>query len=204
VKKKTNVTKGSKFETWESRLQNPKEALTKMGALMLAASQKAFKEQKYGKFAWRPRSVPNVFGIIADLTTGPKPQSRRFENKTTLMDKGRLKSSLNPSGNGASGIFRVGKDFVEIGSNIPYAGVHNFGGPVESLPITDSVQLKLEKWLGTKTGDKWWDKLKWLLSMKYLGKRLKMKVPARPFVGLTPQLEADIEKWAGIKIFMDR
>lgn len=189
---------GETWDTWQERLDNPEGALKKIGALMLAASQRAFREQKYGKITWRPRKVPNVFGIISDFSKSgnAKPPKRRFEATPVLIDTSQLRRTLS--------FDLVGKDAVEVGSNLPYAGVHNFGGPVESKTVSEEVLLKLEKWMKTKAGRPWIEKLRFLFRAEHIGKKLKGKVPARPFVGLTPKLVEEIEKWVGVKIFTDR
>lgn len=185
--------KGGKLQRWEDNLASPTKALKQIGALMVAESQKSFKDQKHGDQAWQPRRVPNVFGIIADLAHGERIKKRRFDARPALHDKGRLKSSIT---------FTVrGDDAVEVGTTIAYAAAHQFGHEVESETITDDVQLKLEAWLGTKDGAPWWKSLSYLLKMKYLGKKLKAKLPARPFVGITTQTHADIKEAVGIDIF---
>ncbi len=189
---------GETWDTWQDRLQKPEAALKKIGALMLAASQKAFREQKFGKIVWKPRKVPNTFGIITDFSKSgnSKPPKRRFEASPVLINTGQLRRTIN--------FALVGKDAVEVGSNLPYAGTHNFGGPIESLPLTKSVQEKLLKWLGSKAGQPWQSKLIFLTLPGMTNQKLKGKAPARPFVGLTPKLIEEIEKWVGLKVFTDR
>lgn len=202
---RAKIQKG-KLATWDQRLANPESALKKIGALMLAESQLSFKQQRFGKVAWRSRKVPNRYGIIADLSKSgtTKPLARRFEKSPVLQDSGGLKGSLNPSGGGNGGVFSIGKDYVEIGSRLSYAGTHNFGGPIESLPITESVQKKLKKWLTSKDGMRWQSKLIFLTLPGMLNQRLRGKVPARPFVGITDQTAEDIERWVGVKVFQER
>lgn len=195
---RAKVEKGTKFQGWLDRLAKPEAALKKIGALMVAESQLAFKRQRFGALPWRDRKVPNKFGIIADLSqSGTKtPPKRRFEKAPVLMDKGRLRQSLS---------FRlVGQDAVEVGSNMPYGGVHNYGGPIESLPITENVQQKLKKFLTTKAGMKWQSKLIFLTLPGMKGQKLRGRVPARQFVGITKQTSEDIERWIGVKVFEAR
>lgn len=75
--------KGAKIERIESKLANPEVALRQVGALMVAESQRAFRDQKFGEKAWDARKGKiNVFGIIADFYEGKKsPPARRFESR---------------------------------------------------------------------------------------------------------------------------
>lgn len=189
--------KGAKVKRWERNLDNPQAALKQIGALMVSESQRAFKAQQFGKTKWPPRAEVNVFGIIADFAEGKKsPPKRRFERRPALKDTGRLSSTI---------AFQIkGKDVVEVGSNLPYAGVHHHGGPVESKTITEEVQRLLGNWLFRVTGtarESQADRLAFLLNKKLIGKKLPGKVPARPFVGVTPRTIKDVKEAVGVKIF---
>ena len=186
--------RGAKVARWERKLDNPTAALKQIGALMVSESQDAFRRQRFGKTAWKPRAVPNVFGILADFHKGSKePPKRRFEARDALVDTGRL--------SGPTGIaFKLrGTKIVEVGSNLPYSGVHQEGGRVESVPITEAVQDRLWKWLKNK-GRGWKDDLGWLLNKKFTDTTLKGKVPARPMVGITKQTIRDVKEAVGVAI----
>jgi len=184
--------KGAKVQRLEENLDNPMRALRQIGAIIVAESQLAFREQKHGDTPWRPRAVPNVFGIIGDFHEGKsRPPSRRFEARPALRDTGRLAASLS---------WRlVGKTIVEAGSNLEYAAVHMKGGKTKSKTITPNVQKLLGAWL-KKQGKELRRRLGWLLNRKYRGKELEGKVPARPFVGLTRQTHKDVHEAIGVHI----
>ena len=184
--------KGAKVKRWEKNLDNPQAALKQIGALMTAESQRAFKDQKFGKEPWQPRGQVNVFGIIADFHAGKRtPPARRFETRPALRDTGRLSASI---------AFKLlGSKVVEVGSNLPYAGVHHTGGEVESEPITESVQRLLGNWLKNK-GSEFKSRLGFLLNKKLRGTTLKMDVPERPIVGITKQTLKDVQEAVGVKI----
>ncbi len=184
--------KGAKVKRWEKNLDNPQAALKQIGALMTAESQRAFKDQKFGKEPWQPRGQVNVFGIIADFHAGKRtPPARRFETRPALRDTGRLSASI---------AFKLlGSKVVEVGSNLPYAGVHHTGGEVESEPITESVQRLLGNWLKNK-GSEFKNRLGVLLNKKLRGTTLKMDVPERPIVGITKQTLKDVQEAVGVKI----
>ena len=88
---------------------------------------------------------------------------------------------------------------VEVGTKVRYASVHQFGGDVESKPITKEVQRSLWRWLkGEKLERR--RRLGWLLNPKFTGKTLKGSVPARPFVGITKDTRRAVRKIIGVEI----
>ncbi len=184
---------GEKVRRIQASAESPTKALRQVGALLVASSQRAFKEQKWDGKEWEPRGAMNVYGIIADFYEGKRsPPARRFERRPVLRDTGRLASSI---------AFRVvGNDAVEIGSNLPYASVHQDGGPIESKPITEQVQQLLADWLDG-AGSGYRKKLGWLLNAKYRGQTLKGTVPARRFIGVTKALIEDAKEIASVTIF---
>lgn len=183
--------KGAKVERIEKKLENPAGALTKIGILMVAESQRAFKLQSFGRSQWKQRAPINVFGIIADFHQGKKkPPARRFDRRPALRDTGRLSSSI---------AFRVTGDAVEVGTNLDYAAVHQTGGEVESKPLTDTVRKSMWKWLKSQ-GTALRRRLGWVFNRKFAGKTLKQKVPARPFIGITPETRKAVRKIVGVEI----
>ena len=188
--------KGAKIDRWEKALNNPAAALKVIGAKMVSESQAAFKNQRFGDKEWKPRAVPNVFGIIDDFDAGKStPFPRRFEDRPALVDSGVLKSTRGIAAT------PVGRFAVEVGSNLSYAAVQHHGGPVESKTITETIQLALGNWLLKVEDDAIFKKLGFLLNKKWRGKKLEGKVPARPFVGITKQTIADVKEAVGVKIF---
>lgn len=185
--------KGAKMERFEKNLANPARALKQIGALAVSESQLAFRKQRLGDTAWEPRSKINVFGIIADFAAGKSvPPARRFQSRPALRDTGRLASSIAAS---------VSGKFVTIGSNLPYASVQHTGGEVESMPITEDVQLRLGAWLLKVDDDEIFGRLAFLLHKKYRGTTLTMEVPERPIVAITDTLIADAKEVIGVQIF---
>jgi phage gpG-like protein len=188
---RAHFRKGGKIERIEKKLTNPEAALKQIGALMVAESQRAFKEQQFGTKKWDGRSPVNVFGIIADFHEGKrKPPARRFEARPALRDTGRLASSI---------AFKVSGMMVEVGTNLDYANVHQTGGDVESKPITATVQKLLWSWL-KKQSSQLKARLGFLLNKKYTGEKLKGKVPARPFIGITDTTRKNVSRMVGVHI----
>lgn len=187
---KVNFKKGAKLERWEKALQNPQKALKQIGVLMVAESQASFRDQRFGRKKWKGRAPVNVFGIIADFSKGSTPPARRFQTRPALKDTGRLSGSIS---------YKVSGLAVEVGTNLDYAGVHQFGGQVESEKITKSVQQALSKWLKPKDkGLK--ESLGWILNKKFTGETIKGQVPARPFVGISKQTIEDVREVVGVEI----
>ena len=115
---------GAKLQRIEKKLDDPVVALNKIGIFMVAESQRAFKDQSHGDASWDERAPVNIFGIIADFAQGKKkPAARRFETRPALINTGQLRRSIahNVIGNA-----------VEVGTNLDYAAVHQFGGETES------------------------------------------------------------------------
>jgi len=184
--------RGAKIERWERNLDRPEAALRQVGALMVAESQRSFRDQKFGEDTWQPRAPVNVFGIIADFAAGRKtPPQRRFESRPALRDTGRLSASIAWK--------LVGADVVEVGSSLPYAGVQHAGGEVESQTIDEKVRTALSAWL-KGSGSKYRTRLGWILNRKFAGKKLKQKVPARHIVGITKQTIEDVKIAVGVRI----
>lgn len=181
---------GAKMDRWIKALENPHKALKQIGALMVAESQSAFRNQQFGRDKWLPRSSVNVFGIISDFSKGSTPPQRRFESRPALRDTGRLSSSIT---------FKVSGSVVEVGTNLDYAKVHQHGGEVESKKISKAVQQSLWRWLKPK-GKGLKQSLGWLLNKKFTGETLKTQVPKRPFVGITKQTMEDVREVVGVEI----
>lgn len=189
----TKVKKGRKIQRWVKALDNPQKALKQVGIMMVAESQRAFVEQKFGGQPWRERAVPNVMGIIADFAAGrTKPKSRRFDARPALMDTGSLAKSIS---------YRiVSADTVEVGTNLPYAPTLHSGGKVQSEPVTKKMQDAIWKWL--KGEDRELRRsLGWLLNKKFTGKRIEAEVPKRRMVGVTKQTKQDIRQIVKVAIF---
>jgi len=183
--------KGAKVERIEKNLADPHAALKKIGILMVAESQRAFKTQQFGRGKWEQRAPVNVFGIIADFHMGrTKPPARRFDRRPALRDTGRLASSI---------AYQVTGNVVEVGTNLDYAAVHQTGGETESEPITGAVRRGLWRWL-KKESTELKRRLGWLLNKKFRDERLTQTVPARPFIGVTPETRAAVKKAVGVEI----
>lgn len=186
-------TRGAKLERFSRGLESPSKALEVIGILGVSLTQRAFDDQRLGNVQWRPRRVPNIFGIIRDFAEGKKkPPTRRWDPLPALRDTGRLYQSI------AHRI--VSDDTVQIGTNLDYASVHQFGGDSESETITPTMQQAIAEWL-RKEDPQTNVELGWLTNPKFAGSRLKAKIPARPFVGWTDELFDIVVEAVGEQIF---
>jgi phage gpG-like protein len=200
-------------------LTNPARLMKRLGLLIATRGKQAFGEQKRGPFVWKPRHVPNVPGILADLSDGKKTiPNRRFEARPALEDKGRLLADLSS----AEAVHVEGTYRVSVGSRLPYASLHQFGGEVD-IPISDTLKAKIAALLksSTKKADRAMDRaMGWAPSSgdfegaAKLGGRADMlrealapllrknvhgltwRVPARPFVVVTDEDMGDLKSMA--------
>lgn len=181
---------GEKMRRIAKGLDDPSDTLKVIGALMVSASQRAFRNQAFGKKPWKPRNPINVYGIIADFAAGKTPPKRRFSSTRTLIDTGALRRSIAAKVEGRS---------VVVGSNLPYADVLHRGGEITSKTITKDVQKRLQKWLEGK-GKAHKESLGWLLNSDRTDTQLKGEVKARPIVGITKEIADDIRDTVGVEI----
>ena len=100
-----------------------------------------------------------------------KSARARREGGQTLTDTARLRGSIT---------HRVGPDFVEVGTNVVYAAIHQFGGQTPPRTIRPKRAKALKFSIGGRTV--------FAKSVRHPGSR----IPARPFLGLSSQDEGSI------------
>ena len=112
------VSSSREVATFRARLENPEPALRAVGALMVAASQLAFRQQRLGDIKW-PERYPNqqepfinIAGMLADLGQGSAIKERRFQRRPALIDRGQLRDSIT---------FAATSKSVRVGSSKDYA-----------------------------------------------------------------------------------
>lgn len=182
---------GRKYRRIKGVLDDPRPILTKIGVIMVAESQEAFVKQQFGEDVWRPRRVPNLFGILNDIANNKTPPKRRFDARPALKDTGDMARKIDKR--------LIGNFVVEVGSNQPYAALMHHGGTSKSVVLSDRVRAALWAWL-KKGGRKYRKELGWVLNRKFRGKQLTAEIPPRPFVGLTRQTIADVHEIVGVTI----
>jgi len=200
----TVVKRGAVLDALNANAKDPTFVLRAIGAFVKARSAVAFQSQGRPRMSWKERVVPSILGIIADFWQGRKePRPSRFEPRPVLQDTGAM-------GNNANTTFEVsGGNAVDVSNAMEYSGVHQFGGETESKPITEQVQRLLWRpageggslgWLQTKRGEPYQKDLGWLLNRNMRDQTVKGKVPARPFLEVLEEDEADLVELIGAEI----
>ena len=168
-----------------ARLKNPEPALRAVGALMVAASQLAFRQQRLGDIKW-PERYPNqqepfinIAGMLADLNQGSAIKERRFQRRPALIDRGQLRDSVT---------FAASSTSVRVGSSKDYAAIHQHG-LVSTLKVSPSVKKGVVKFLRSARGKPYREKLTFLLAPNLT--QYDVEVVRRPFLGLTPDAEEE-------------
>jgi len=168
--------------------------------LLESAAQKAFLDQRLGDFMW-PERYPsqedpfvNIAALVNWTSNGGTILNRFFDRRPALMGTGDLMQSISGEVTGHE---------VSIGSKLPYAGIHQWGGR-STQPITPTAKKAIGDFIGEELGaggkwhrkkrlgprqkenrEKYWFKLYWLLSRE----RLETEVNQRPFLGVTEEAE---------------
>lgn len=175
----------------QSSLEDLRPALIEISVHLLSKSQEAFQKQGYGRRPenrWRPRSVPNVAGIIGDLNRNMNPPQRRWEDRPALVDTGRLRQSIN---------WAITDTEAIVGTNVQYAEIHQVGGR-SKVRLTRTGKDGLFKLLGETYTDEFVsagtrqlrEDLGWLLKKR--SPNVTVHVPRRPFVGFDDEDEAEV------------
>jgi len=160
-------------------LEDLTDPLNQAGALIVARSQDAFRNQASPDGErWHPRMAPNVPAIVNSLNQGRKPLARHLKPGPALLNTGRLRRSIN---------WKAGPDFLEVGSNLSYANLMQEGGKT-SHTLQPTGRRTLAEWMRTATGRRHRDDLGWLFSQP----SFDVEVAARPFVQITDEDERTI------------
>lgn len=210
----------NKIVKLQGKLENPRNLLSKIGAELVATSQKAFKEERMGAQRWDaryPKQSPpkiNVAGVVQDLSSGSAVKTRRFLDRPVLQDTGQLKASVHST--------ITGPYEVEAFSVKEYGGLHQYGG-VSKQKITDTVKKNLAKFLKTqagkarrlgrhvliatgipkgralkemseKLGSERGKELRKKLGFLFSITELRTKIFPRPFLGIPPETEGHIKE----------
>lgn len=171
--------------------------------ILESQAQRAFLDQRLGEHVW-PERYPgtddpfvNLAALVHWTNTGGEILSRFFDRRPALMGTGDLANSISG---------RVSNGFVEVGSALPYAGLHQWGG-VSSQPVTSAAKDRIAKFIGEEPdGRGGWRRRKRLGPRQKAQREryffrlfpllgmteLSTQVHERPFLGITPQNEREI------------
>lgn len=158
-----------------------------IAALLQAASQRAFRDQRFGTDVWPPRypnqqgpPFANVAGILSDLNRGMNPPKRRFENRPALRDTGEMLNRLR----GAAAV-TFGDFAITLRSDVPYADKHQTGGQSKQ-PVTAQAKQGLSRLLKRRPD------LRPRLGFLFTLPMLETEVAKRPFIGVTDETKPKI------------
>lgn len=210
-----------------SPVLNGKGLMKQIGALGVAASQKAFRDQALGGIKWDPRypgqKEPklNIAGALMDFKSGRKaPKPNRFQDRPALIDEGQRGGMW-----GSLTLEVTGPLSVAWGTNKEYARVHQEGGHI-SIRYDDATRQRIKEWLykpghgpvrrkmeprgvlrtnvvrpglgGPRTRNEYAQHLRPLLVTSIWSQR----IIRRPFVGITDELQKDIN--AAITLYFQK
>ena len=169
------------------RLEDPRPALRRIGALMLAESQRSFQDQAYGGERWPTRyegqdePFINVAAALSDVLRGRRIRDRRFDRRPALIDTGTLRGSLT---------FRLkGSRSVNVGTTVPYASQHVFGlSSTQTVTAVARRTLVKEYRRFKRQGGNRFEAFK-KLGFLHTVSTLETNIQPRPFIGLFPDLE---------------
>lgn len=159
--------------------------LKQIGVVMMTRTQKAFAtESLFSKWPARypKQKAPkfNVAGAIQDLLEGSRVKERRWDDRPALKDRGILARSFNSMSKALS---YPNAYTVAIGTTLPYAAVHQWGGESEPKVLTRDFKVKLAAFLITKRGRTVRDKMVHLFDLEVY----TQEILARPFLGILPE-----------------
>jgi phage gpG-like protein len=206
------VTSGEDLRELRSRAADSQVIGRIVARVLESLSQRSFLEQALGEEKW-PERYPNMedpFVNIAALVnwtnSGGTILPRFFDRRPALVGKG--------GGGGLMGSISADeKDgLVRVGSTLPYASMHQWGG-TSSQPVTETAKKTVGRFLGFEKKDGEWKKKKkpgakqkanfekYAFRMLFLlgQDALETQVNQRPFLGITDEGEAEmvetIEAW---------
>lgn len=157
------------------------------------------------------RQMPTLVGGIAvtffkerfkqqnwvDVNTQPwkkrkesRAQRKKNAGRAVLVKSGRLRRSIR--------VTRKGRDFVAVGTDVPYAQIHNEGGRIRGTVTVkkhtrgsfymDEVSkpgARKEKWVKKKAGD---------VQVKSHSRKMNTNIPQRQFMGSSAVLRQKLHR----------
>lgn len=127
---------------------------------------------------WRPRKDPNKWG-----------QSPPRNSRAILMDTGRLRRSIR--------IISTNFTEVVVGSDVPYARVHNEGFKGEVTQNVKSFTRKVNTVATIGRSSKTTKVQTGTQTVRAFTRKIKQDIPARPFLADSSHLHAMLQKEVG-------
>lgn len=156
-----------------ANLKDTTPVMWKLSEIMIDASARAFDKNADPETGtpWKPLS--------ASRNRQRAKKGRSIAN--ILQDSGLLVGSIaRPSGQGA--VREIGPDHALVGTNVPYAAIHQLGGIIkrEAAPMTVRLRKKNGRTMFAKNTHKR------ARIVDTVHKAYNITIPARPFIGVSP------------------
>lgn len=120
----------------------------------------------------------------------PSTEAKRGKGAPMLRDKARLVASIT---GGAGGFVKLGSDFLEYGSNIKYARIHNFGGQiVQPTRRKAGPDVRARKSARAGRQGAALRKASSIFGKPTVGGQRNITIPARRFLPLEEEIEEDL------------
>lgn len=165
--------------------KDTKKPLEEAGIYVLRQSDLSFaKERQPNGAKWTQ---------LKESTKKKRRKGKKSHGERILQDTGTLRNSVSVGQQG--NVFRSDSKSVEVGTNVPYANVHQFGAKIQKKARKVKVLHKLNKnntdFMRQKKhpnllvfGSK---KHKNVIEREFMAKAHTINIPARPFLGITAQ-----------------
>ncbi len=151
-----------------ARLKNPKPMYEDIGDMLRLNTQERFER-----------------GTAPDGSKWPPSLRALMSAGKTLIKSGDLKNMLNVNASDSG---------VEMGSNLPYAAIHQFGfdGSTTRKARTQVYNFRLDRKSGKSLGFATKKKANYSVQSKIAEHQAHLRIPARPFLGIDAEDEGEI------------
>lgn len=138
------TAEGLAIRGMEERVENPFPFLNQVGLIVVADSQKHFRDQEFDGIPW-PERYPNqegpklnIAGALTDAAAGrSNPLARRFRDRPAGIDTGNLRRSVT---------YRIEGTDVIAGSTAANAQITQEGGRT-AINVTSTIRNTINQWL---------------------------------------------------------
>jgi len=124
-------------------------------------------------------------GSSLELWQARKKSNKKSQGRAILVQSGRLKRSIR--------IITITENSVSIGSDVPYAGIHNYGGTIVQAPRSETFSRK-RLIRGVNKGRFKKGIVQGVQGFTFKERRIIM--PQRRFIGNSPALLQQLQKTA--------
>lgn len=155
-----------------ARARNLRVPFAEIGAALVTSALQRFEAQRDPTgTAWKPLAPSTLRAKKRALRAKKRPSNAK---PAILADSGDLRRSIN---------FRASADGVSVGTNVPYAAIHQFGGLIAHQTRRQTVFRKYDAKSGELSGRFSKAKNANFASDHWVAGHVS-RIPARPFLGL--------------------